>query len=62
MKKEVVLDFEKETKRTYRFNENKGVEDRTIGVLYVSKTALEGEEPKKIKVTIETMDVESQPG
>jgi hypothetical protein len=56
MKKEVILDFERETKRTYRFNENKSVDDRTIGILYVSKTAFEGEEPKKIKVTIDTMD------
>lgn len=60
MKKEVVLDFEKETKRTYRFNENKGVDERIIGVLYVSKHAMEGEEPKRIKVTLETVDVEQK--
>jgi len=56
MKQEILLEFEKETKRTYRFNENKDPEERTIGVLYVSKKAFEEEEPKKIKVTIESVE------
>ena len=53
MKIEVELEYEKETRRTYRFKENK--EPPVIGYLYVQKTAFEEEPPKKIKVTIEAI-------
>ena len=53
-KQEVVMEFERETKRTYRYNENADLDSKIIGVIYVDKKAFGDEAaPKKIKVTIE---------
>jgi hypothetical protein len=49
-KKDVVFEFERETKNTYRFQESG--DDPVIGTLYVKKLLFK-KEPRKIKVAIE---------
>jgi len=46
------FEFEKETRRTYRFAEVNG---ETIGTLYVKKTAFD-KQPKRVKVTVEVIE------
>ena len=54
----VIMNFERATKRTYRFNEF--VDNAKIGVQYIQKSAFseagQKGEPKKIKVTIEVIE------
>ncbi|MGC8692584.1 MAG: hypothetical protein ACP5RZ_06205 [Thermoplasmata archaeon] len=50
--REVVFDFEKATKNTYRFQERSSGEPPIIGTLYVQKWLFKSE-PKSIKLTIE---------
>lgn len=45
--------FEKETKGTYRFQEQGLPESVKIGTLYVRKTALPNGAPKGLRVTVE---------
>jgi hypothetical protein len=54
MKFEVEMEYEKATKRTFRFLENNP--NYKIGTLYVQKTALGDKAPKRIKVTVETIE------
>jgi hypothetical protein len=55
MKFEVVLEYEKSTKRTYRFIENDP--NFKIGTLYIQKSAFGDKVPDRIKVTVETIEV-----
>jgi len=52
-KTEVTLSLDKTTKRMYRFKEDG--DENLVGTLYVNQNAFEGE-PKKIKVTFETVE------
>jgi hypothetical protein len=54
MKFEVEMEYEKATKRTFRFLENNP--NYKIGTLYVQKSALGDKAPKRIKVTVETIE------
>jgi hypothetical protein len=54
MKFEVVMEYEKSTKRTFRFLENSP--NFKIGTLYVQKSAFDDKAPMKIKVTIEAIE------
>lgn len=47
--------FERETKRTYRFQEEPGQGDPKIGTLYVQKSAFEAR-PRRIKVQVEVLE------
>lgn len=50
---EIHFEFEKETKRTYRFKELRDdPEDVIVGTIYVQKHVFESK-PKTLKVTIE---------
>lgn len=51
MKKEIEMVFEKATKNTFRYMET--AEEVVIGILYIQKNVFEGNQPEKIKVTIE---------
>lgn len=54
MKKMVVdMDFERATKRTFRFKEKANAGEEIIGTLYVQKRMFDGKEPKSIQVAIE---------
>ena len=53
MEKKVKLKFERETKRTYRFQEDS--ETPIIGTLYVKQSVFE-ERPNRLEVLIKTMD------
>lgn len=48
----VNLQFEKATKNTYRFKEVGDKADQIIGVLYVQKSAFDGEAPAELQLTI----------
>lgn len=50
---ETEFEFERPTKRTYRFRET--VKPPKIGVLYVQKSALPGQ-PKRLRVTVEVLE------
>ena len=50
---EATFEFEKDTKRTYRFTE---VGSAHINTIYVQKASLNNEQPKKIKVTVEVIE------
>lgn len=50
---EAEFKFERPTKRTYRFRETG--EPPKIGVLYVQKSALQGQ-PKRLRVTVEVLE------
>jgi hypothetical protein len=49
---QVTMEFEKATKRMFRFKEVTDAEP-LIGTLYVSKKAFAGEVPTRIRVTID---------
>jgi len=49
------FDFEKTTKRTYRFHEYGPDPDLPIKTLYVKQTAFKAQ-PKKLKVTVEVIE------
>ncbi len=53
MKETVTLEFERETKRKYRFAETS--DEPVMGTLYVSKTAFE-DRPSRIEVTLRSLD------
>lgn len=50
---EAEFEFEKSTKRTYRYQEI--ADEPIIGTLYVKKHKVEGK-PKKLKVSLETQN------
>lgn len=50
--KEVEFEFERATKRTFRFQE-KTNEAPVIGTLYIQQSVFDSKEPKKVKVTLE---------
>ncbi|MBA7505092.1 hypothetical protein ES706_03755 [subsurface metagenome] len=50
---EVEMEYERQTKRTFRFKEAK--EPIRIGTLYVQKTAF-ATQPKRIHVTVEVVE------
>ena len=50
---ETEFEFERPTKRTYRFRET--VKPPKIGVLYVQKSALP-RQPKRLRVTVEVLE------
>jgi hypothetical protein len=54
IKFDVVMTYEKATKRTYRFLENDP--NFKIGTLYVQKSVFGDKAPKKIKVTVEVVE------
>lgn len=51
----LVLEFrrERETKGTWRYQEQERPEGEAVGALYVKKAALGGEAPERLRVTIE---------
>ena len=53
MKQVVKLEFERATKRTFRFKEQAPEGEEVIGTLYVQKRVFDGKEPQNIQVTIE---------
>ncbi len=52
--KEATFLYERETKRTYRFQEE-GPDQPVIGTLYVQKSAFELK-PERLKVTLEVLE------
>ena len=56
-KVELGMAFERDTKRTYRFQEEaRAGQPPVIGTLYVQKYVLGETPPKRIKVTIEVLE------
>jgi len=53
---EAVFEFERETRRTYRYRE---IESYQIGTIYLQKH-LFSEKPKRIKVTVEILGEEEE--
>lgn len=53
MKKEVTFTLERETKNTYRYQEELSGEPPAIGTLYVQKWVLGQPPPKRIRVILE---------
>lgn len=51
-KKEIEFEFERATKRTFRFQE-KTAGTPIIGTLYVQQSVFDSKEPKTVKVTVE---------
>lgn len=44
--------FERETKRTYRFQEVTDGGEALIGTLYIQQSAFDGKKPEKVTVTV----------
>ena len=52
---EATFSYERETKRTYRFQEEETSDPVKIGTLYVQKTAFDSK-PGRLQVTIEVIE------
>jgi hypothetical protein len=52
----ITFSFERETKNTIRYSEDMAAEDERpiVGTLYVLKSALDADPPKKLTVTIKS--------
>ncbi|HWP59497.1 MAG TPA: hypothetical protein VNL14_16515 [Candidatus Acidoferrales bacterium] len=50
------MEFERDTKRTYRFKEVAPEGEEVIGTLYVKKAAFGGKAPAKIEVSVNVVD------
>jgi hypothetical protein len=53
MKLELTFNLEKETKNTYRYQEDGDKDDHAVGTLYIKKNIFEGSPDKSLSVTIE---------
>lgn len=61
MRKEITFTLEKETKNTYRYQEELSGEPPAIGTLYVQKWVLGQPAPQRIRLTLETLSEEPSP-
>jgi hypothetical protein len=58
MRKEITFTLEKETKNTYRYQEELSGEPPAIGTLYVQKWVLGQQAPQRIRLTLEPLTEE----
>lgn len=56
---ETEFEFDRETPGTFKFNEIGDRDSHVSGAIYIKKAPLEGTKPKRIRVTIEVLEVQA---